>query len=178
MRALSGQAIASGDRPGLIEGYASLFHVVDLGDDMVMPGAFRQTLAQKGAAGIRMLWQHEAGEPIGTWLSLREDALGLRARGQLNLAVARAQEVYALLRDGAIDGLSIGFRTRKSVADRTSGVRRLLELDLWEISIVTFPMQPRARASVVKGAVPPSVRHWRDSAQAVQRQLQTLQLIF
>ena len=155
-----GEAPLVVDEAGLFEGYASLFGVADLGRDTVMPGAFRDSLARRGAAGIRMLWQHDPAEPIGRWLSLREDARGLHVRGRLNLAVGRAREIAALMRDGSIDGLSIGFRTVEASRDRRLGLRRLTKLDLWEISVVTFPMQPGARiaASVVAksrpGAIP------------------------
>lgn len=144
--------IGAPDASGGFEGYASLFHVADLGRDMMMPGAFTQSLRHKGAAGIRMLWQHDPGEPIGIWLDVAEDPLGLRVRGQLNLAVARGRESFALLQQKAIEGLSIGFRCQKATRDRATGVRRLLQVDLWEISIVTFPMLPQARVSRVKMA--------------------------
>ena len=94
---------------GEFEGYASLFDTADLGRDVVAPGAFARSLQQRGPAGVKMLWQHDVAEPIGSWLSIVEDARGLKVRGRLNLAVARAREVLALMRDGAIDGLSIGF---------------------------------------------------------------------
>jgi HK97 family phage prohead protease len=139
------------DRAGLFEGYASLFGVPDLGRDVVEPGAFAASLARRGAAGVRMLWQHDPGEPIGTWLSLVEDGRGLRVRGRLNLAVARARELEALMRDKAVDGLSIGYRVERASPDRAAGVRRLQRLDLWEISVVTFPMLPGARVSEAKG---------------------------
>lgn len=131
--------------PYEFEGYASLFGMADLGRDVVMPGAFAESLARRGSAGIRMLWQHDPAEPIGRWLSVAEDRLGLRVRGRLNPAVARAREVAALLRDGAVDGLSIGFRVVEARRERAPRLRRLLKLDLWEISIVTFPMLPGAR---------------------------------
>ena len=95
---------------------------------------------------MRLLFQHDPAEPIGRWLYLREDARGLFAEGQLNLAVQRAREIDALMRGGGLDGLSIGFRTllaRKG----PGGERRLHQVDLWEISLVTFPLQPGARAS-------------------------------
>ena len=137
---------------GVFEGYASLFGIADLGRDVVLPGAFAASLAQRGAAGVRMLWQHDPAEPVGRWLSLREDARGLQVRGRLNLGVARAREIAALMREGGIDGLSIGFRAIEARRDRTSGLRRLARIDLWEISIVTFPMQPDARIGAVKAA--------------------------
>lgn len=130
---------------GEFEGYASLFGVPDLGRDVVMPGAFAASLAGRGAAGVRMLWQHDPSEPIGRWLSLVEDARGLKVRGRLSRGVGRAREVAALMADGAVDGLSIGFRTVEARRDRLTGLRRLSRVDLWEISVVTFPMHPGAR---------------------------------
>lgn len=143
-------ALASVSASGLFEGYASLFGTADLGRDIVAPGAFTDSLRRRGPAGVKMLWQHEASEPIGTWLSIEEDTRGLKVRGRLNLAVARAREILALMREGAVDGLSIGFRTRKAVTDRKTGLRTLLSVDLWEISVVTFPMHPGARVTAVK----------------------------
>ena len=101
-----------------------------------------------------MLWQHDPAEPIGLWLSLHEDAKGLRVSGRLNPAVQRAREVEALMREGALDGLSIGFRVVKALPER--GGRRLLALDLWEISLVTFPLQPGARVLAHAAADPPA----------------------
>ncbi|KQT20007.1 peptidase U35 [Methylobacterium sp. Leaf399] len=129
---------------GHVTGYASLFGVPDLGRDVVAPGAFAASLAQRGPAGVRMLWQHDPAEPIGRWLALSEDARGLRVEGRLNLAVQRAREVDALMREGGLDGLSIGFRTLRAAPER-NGLRRLQAIDLWEISLVTFPLQPGAR---------------------------------
>ncbi|MBX9934430.1 MAG: HK97 family phage prohead protease [Methylobacterium sp.] len=129
---------------GHFTGYASLFGVPDLGRDVVAPGAFAASLRERGAGGVRMLWQHDPAEPIGCWLSLAEDARGLRVEGRLNLAVQRAREVDALMRGGGLDGLSIGFRTLKAMPER-AGTRRLQAVDLWEISLVTFPLQPGAR---------------------------------
>ncbi len=137
---------------GIFEGYASVFGIVDLGGDQVVPGAFAQSLAQRGIGQVRMLWQHDPASPIGTWLSIAEDWRGLKVKGRLNLAVARAREALALLREGAVDGLSIGFRVKTARKTAGGGVRRLLELDLWEISIVTFPMLPQARITAVKRA--------------------------
>jgi hypothetical protein len=147
---LLAEPLRSLDQDGVFEGYASLFGIADLGRDVVMPGAFTESLARRGPAGIRMLWQHDPAEPIGRWLSVAEDARGLKVRGRLNLAVERAREIHALLREGAVDGLSIGFRVVKARPERASGQRRLDALDLWEISIVTFPMLPGARVSGVK----------------------------
>ncbi len=143
------QPLAAVDEGGTFEGYASLFGIADLGKDVTMPGAFAECLKRRGAQGVRMLWQHDASEPIGRWLSISEDARGLRVCGRLNLSVARAREIHALMREGAIDGLSIGYRVERARKER-GGLRRLEKLDLWEISIVTFPMLPGARVGTVK----------------------------
>lgn len=135
---------------GAFQGYASLFGVEDLTRDVVMRGAFRASLAKRGPRGIRMLFQHDPKEPIGIWEELREDSSGLYARGRLTLEVSRAREVLALMRMGALDGLSIGFKAGKARRDPRGGQRRLEVIDLWEISIVTFPMLPGARVSAVK----------------------------
>jgi hypothetical protein len=137
---------------GRFEGYASLFRVPDLGQDVVEPGAFAESLARRGCGGIKLLWQHDPAEPIGRWLHLAEDERGLFVQGQLSLGVARARDIHALMRDGAVDGLSIGFRTQRQRSDPRLGLRRLLRIDLWEISVVTFPMLPQARISAVKRA--------------------------
>lgn len=136
---------------GVFSGYASLFGKVDLGRDVVERGAFARSLEKRGAGGIRMLFQHDPNEPIGVWTDIREDARGLFVRGKLSKDVARGREVLSLLRGKALDGLSIGFRTVRAKADPASGVRRILEADLWEISVVTFPMLPGARVETVKG---------------------------
>ena len=134
---------------GVFEGYASLFNREDLGRDIVLPGAFAETLRARGASGIKMLYQHDPAEPIGVWETIVEDARGLFVRGRLMAGVARAREVLALMRAGAIDGLSIGFKAVRARRDRPKGVRRIEQIDLWEISIVTFPMLPEARVSAV-----------------------------
>jgi HK97 family phage prohead protease len=168
-------ALANVDATGVFEGYASLFGVVDLGRDVVMPGAFRDSLSRRGVAGVKMLWQHKAAEPIGTWVQIEEDIRGLRVTGRLNLAVAKAREVLALMRDGAVDGLSIGFRADHFQRDPASGVRRLKKIDLWEISLVTFPMLPQARVTALKQARPAPVhmlrQRWIAAAQACERAL-------
>ncbi|CCJ06934.1 HK97 family phage prohead protease [Methylocystis sp. SC2] len=135
---------------GAFSGYASLFGVVDSGGDMVLAGAFARSLIKRGAPGVKMLWQHNAAEPIGVWTSIVEDARGLKVEGRLDLSVARAREALSLMRKGAIDGLSIGFRTLRATTEKSSGVRRLHEIDLWEISVVTFPMLSQARIGAVK----------------------------
>lgn len=147
-------AVSRPTTAGAFEGYASLFGLVDMGRDEIMPGAFRESLLRRGASDIKLLWSHDAREPVGIWDDVREDSRGLKVSGRLNLAVTRAREIHALMREGAIDGLSIGFRTQRAVTDRKTGVRRLFKVDLWEISLVTFPMLPQARVSSVKRNAP------------------------
>jgi HK97 family phage prohead protease len=146
------------DADGTVEGYASLFGAIDQARDMVMPGAFTKTLNERGLRKIPMLFQHDPAEPVGIWLELTEDFRGLRARGKLIPDVARARELLALLRAGAIDGLSIGYRTQRGVIDPRTRVRKLYQVDLWEISIVTFPLLDGARVAAMKDAPPSRLR--------------------
>lgn len=130
-----------------ISGYASLFGVADQNGDIVEPGAFAaslQCLARQGRS-VKLLWQHDPAAPIGVWDRVEEDRLGLAVQGRLLTEIARGAEAAALMAAGAVDGLSIGYRTVQ--AERAGGGRRLIELDLWEVSLVTFPMLPSARAS-------------------------------
>ncbi|WP_156922010.1 HK97 family phage prohead protease [Azorhizobium doebereinerae] len=156
------------------EGYACLFDQVDLGRDAIAPGAFADTLARRGAAGVRLLYQHDPAEPIGVWARLAEDALGLKVEGRLTLDVARAREAAALIAAGALDGLSIGFKAVEARTDPRTRVRRITRIDLWEVSIVTFPMQPGARirrpdALALPAAPPPAPLTTRQAAAAVTR---------
>ena len=135
---------------GEFEGYASVFDVIDQGHDIIIRGAFLRSLKERGAEGIRLLWQHDPAEPIGRIEEVREDQRGLYVRGRLLLDVARAAEAHSLMKAGALDGLSIGFHTVKADVDDFTGVRRLMDVDLWEISLVTFPMQRQARITSFK----------------------------
>ena len=144
------------DADGTVEGYASLFGEIDQARDMMMRGAFADTLRLRGVNRVPMLFQHDPAEPVGVWLELREDHRGLYARGRLIPEVTRGRELLSLLRAGAIDGLSIGFRTVKGTIDPRTRVRRLLAVDLWEISIVTFPLLAGARVRAVKQASSPA----------------------
>ena len=127
---------------GRFSGYASLFNTRDASGDVVMPGAFAQSLARRRAR-IRLLFQHDPKEPVGIWETMGEDARGLFVAGRLVPGVPRADALRRLIEDGAIDGLSIGFRTVK--ATRSGGQRQLWQIDLFEVSIVTFPMLEDAR---------------------------------
>ncbi len=142
--------IKSINTDGTFEGFASLFGREDLGRDVIEPGAFSESLVDRGASGIKMLLQHDPNQPIGVWEELQELPRGLYARGKLMMDVARAREVLSLMIAGALDGLSIGFRTIKARKSDNGAVRHIEKVDLWEISVVTFPMQPLARVSAVK----------------------------
>jgi uncharacterized protein len=133
---------------GTFTGYASLFGVTDLGGDAVQPGAFTKSLKSKPAAKVKMLRGHDTSEPIGVWTRIEEDARGLKATGQLILSTVKGRETYELLKAGALDGLSIGYRSKKDTVKNS--IRLLQELELHEISIVTFPMLPTATISRVK----------------------------
>lgn len=137
---------------GVFQGYASLFGVPDLAGEIVSRGAFRASLGKRGLRGIRMLFQHDASDPIGVWEDLHEDDFGLFVRGRILTSLSRGRDIASLVREGAVDGLSIGFRAEKDRRDPGTGVRRLDRIDLWEISIVTFPLLPGARiGAAVKG---------------------------
>lgn len=153
---------------GVFSGYASVFGLADLGNDVVERGAFARSLRERGVSGVRMLWQHDAAEPIGAWTEIREDSRGLHVEGRLAPGVARAREALELMRGGGLDGLSIGFRTVRARKDARTGLRHILEADLWEISIVTFPMQPQARVSAVKMRQPLALPHERGLARRLR----------
>lgn len=130
---------------GIFSGYASLFGRIDSGRDIIEAGAFQVSLRQRGPMGIKCLYQHDPSEPIGVWLKLEEDDLGLKVIGRLLPDVAKSRDVFSLVQAGALDGLSIGFRAAEAIRDQRNRIRRLKRVDLWEISIVTFPMLPGAR---------------------------------
>lgn len=126
-----------------IEGYASLWGVADLNGDVVAKGAFGASLAKTGARGVRMLHQHESRAVVGVWDELIEDERGLFVRGRVMDWSAEARFAGALSKAGALDGLSIGFRSSR--ARREGRLRVLVEVELWEVSLVTFPMLSGAR---------------------------------
>lgn len=138
---------------GTFEGYGSVFHVEDSYRDVVAPGAFTKSLAAWRGKGALppVLWQHSSAHPVGPYLEMREDSSGLWVRGQLlKDDVALAKEAYALMKAKAVTGLSIGYRTIVDEFDRDTGITTLKELDLWEVSIVTFPANDLARIESVK----------------------------
>ena len=153
VRAYALQLKATGD-DGTVEGYGSVFGVRDSYDDMIAAGAFQASLAAHKAAGTMpaMLWQHDSDKPIGVWTEMVEDSRGLRIKGQLALDTTLGKEAHALLKLGALNGLSIGFVSKQWSYDRDTDVRTLTEIDLWEVSLVTFPANTAARVTNVKAA--------------------------
>lgn len=139
-------------KDGLIEGYGAIFGNVDQGQDVVQAGAFADSL--KSGAKVKMLWQHDPSNPIGVWDEVRENDRGLWLKGRLLDAVEKGREALALVKAGAVDGLSIGYRTLEhreaKIDDRW--VRVIEKAELWEVSLVTFPMNPEATIDAVKAA--------------------------
>ncbi|QSE47027.1 HK97 family phage prohead protease [Acinetobacter johnsonii] len=137
---------------GFFSGYGAVFGNVDWYNDVILPGAFAKSL-EKWAEKNKMppvLWNHNDGEPIGVYTSIYEDEKGLFVEGRLLIDdVPRAKSTHALLKAGAIDGLSIGYKTKKA-NQQTNGIRELIELDLGEISIVTMPANEESLITSVK----------------------------
>lgn len=146
---------------GVFEGYAAVFGVTDAVNDRIAHGAFAAALDDIRRAGRLppLLWQHDPAQPIGAWREVREDAHGLWVKGELFVAdIPRAREAYRLLRENVVTGLSIGYRTKQSHHDRAAGVRVLTDIDLVEISMVTFPANAEARVRRVKSQIMSEIR--------------------
>jgi uncharacterized protein len=146
-------ADADASARGEFVGYASTFGNVDQGGDIVERGAFARSLQAKKLADIPMFFNHDhRGIPIGKWTQLEEDDRGLMAKGSLTLDIPKARDVHAAMKDGTVRGMSIGYRVKgDDVAfDRGGTVRRIKNVDLMEISVVTQPMNLRAQVGRVK----------------------------
>lgn len=137
---------AEGDE-GEFTGYGSVFDVIDSQGDKITKGAFTGSIAERMP---KMLWQHNMAEPIGRWTEAREDSKGLYLRGKLSTGTTRGRDAYALIKDGALDGLSIGYRVKTGGAMREGNVRVLKDIDLWEVSLVTIPALSVATLESVK----------------------------
>ncbi len=170
LKALDQVTAPDGSETGLFEGLASTFGERDLLNDVIEPGAFKKALTNP--RGIKMLWQHDAGQPIGVWEQIRETDRGLHVRGRLILDVRKAFEAWALLKARAVDALSIGFKVpdpaENQAIDPENGTRRIKRLDLWEVSIVTFPANPKARVERVKSLAVPDLRSRQDIEKALR----------
>jgi HK97 family phage prohead protease len=142
------------EEDGSFSGYGAIFGNVDGVMDVVKKGAFKRTLKEQKAAGTRpkFLWQHDTRQPIGTFTTLKEDDTGLYVEGQLALKTRQGGEAYELLKMGAIDGLSIGYWPVEWKWDEKTGIRTLIDVDLFEVSLVTFPANPAAQVAAVKAA--------------------------
>jgi HK97 family phage prohead protease len=162
----------SGD--GTFTGYASVFNQVDLQNEIVAPGAFIRSLKQwrQQNRAPAMLWMHDPTQPIGLWLTVREDSNGLHVEGKLGLRTQKGGEAYELLKLGALTGLSIGYRVVASRVDAKRKVRVLTDVDLFEVSLVTFPANEAARVSEVKS--PSSGYELCLAAQRLRRAARTL----
>ena len=146
---------------GRFEGYASVFNNTDLGNDVIKTGAFRKSLRKRGVKGVKLLYQHKTDMPIGVFEEIKEDEHGLMVKGKLALKTQAGQEAYELLKMGALDAMSIGFRANPDEVsyDKRTNKRMIGEVDLMEISLVTFPMNPQAKVRSVKGEEV-SIREW------------------
>ena len=150
------------DLKGLFTGYGSIFGNEDQGMDIMQQGAFTKSLKNRPAGKVKMLYQHKTDEPIGIFHDIYEDDKGLYVKGQLAMGTQRGKEAYELLKMGALDGMSIGFRAdpdKQGYNENKRGVRTLKEVDLMEISLVTFPMNESALIETVKGNAK-NIREW------------------
>lgn len=144
--------VKAADDEGVIEGYASVFGVRDSYNEIVMPGAFAKSLARHQREGTYplMLWQHNPDEPIGVWLEMNDDGKGLYVKGKLLRGVRRADEALIMLKNSAVQGMSIGYREIDVDPSSNGEARKLNELELYEASVVSFPANRRARVETVK----------------------------
>ena len=150
------------DALGVFSGYASIFGNEDQGNDIVQKGAFTKSLTQRPAPKVKMLFQHKTDEPIGVFEKIYEDQKGLYVQGRLAMKTQKGKETYELLKMGALDGMSIVFKAdpqKQGYNENKRGVRTLKEVDLMEISLVTFPMNEQAMVQSVKGNLK-SIRDW------------------
>lgn len=140
---------------GEFVGYCSVFGNEDQVSDVVRKGAFAKSIAERGARGIKMLFDHNPAMPIGRWVELQEDDYGLLGKGQLLLDLEKGREVYSLMKAGVLDGLSIGYRVTKQSQDRANPhIRFLDEIDLREVSAVMFPCNEESVITSVKAILP------------------------
>ena len=146
---------------GTFQGYGSVFGNKDLGNDVIERGAFLKSLKKRKPQNVKLLYQHKSDMPIGVFDEIKEDDHGLVVKGRLALKTQAGAEAYELLKMGALDGLSIGFRVNpKEVSYDKRGNKRIIkEVDLMEVSLVTFPMNPQATVRSVKGE-DISIREW------------------
>lgn len=133
---------------GFFSGYASVFSIIDNHNDVIMPNAFSKSI--DNPKNIKLLWQHQEEQPIGQILHLEEDSHGLKIEAKLLRDVQQADEAYTLIKGGALKGLSIGYRVKDFTIDPNSGIRYIQEIELFEVSLVTFPANDSAEITAVK----------------------------
>jgi uncharacterized protein len=154
--------IKAENNKGIFTGYGSIFGNEDQGNDIMQKGAFTKSLVNRPVSKVKMLYQHKTDEPIGVFTEIYEDNKGLYVKGQLAMGTQKGREAYELLKMGALDGMSIGFRAdpeKQGYNENKRGVRTLKEVDLMEISLVTFPMNESALIETVKGNAK-NIREW------------------
>ncbi len=146
---------------GIFEGYGSVFDNTDLGNDVIRKGAFTKSLRRKGPKGIKLLYQHKSDMPIGVFEKIQEDEKGLYVKGKLALQTQAGREAFELMKMGALSGLSIGFRTNEKGYhyDKRTKKRIIEDVELMEVSLVTFPMNPKAQVDMVKSE-DITIREW------------------
>lgn len=151
---------------GVFEGFASTFGDKDLGGDIVERGAFAPSIKQRGPRGIKMLADHDPTKRIGVWEEMIEDGKGLFVRGRLLLEKTIAKEAYVDLKAGVLNSMSIGGITRSESSDGRRRARIIKEFDLWEVSLVTFPMNPAALVTAVKSWDEMTIREIEDALES------------
>ena len=138
-----------GEEEGEFTGYAAKYNNVDLGGDLIMRGAFDATVKKRGTQ-IKLLYQHRPSEPIGVITRINSDTRGLKITGKLLLSITQGRDTYELMKAGALDAMSIGYTLQEKDVSFKDGVRMLKRVDVREVSVVTFPMNERARITMVK----------------------------
>ena len=158
----------SNEDEGSFEGHAAIFNVADRMDDIIIKGAFKKSLHKHPAKKIKMLLGHDLAAMVGVWDEVKEDSKGLAVKGHLLMQLQSAQDTMVLLKEGVLDSMSIGFMTLKSQFDEKRDGRDLLEIDLFEISLVAIPAQPGALVTSVKSVSPEDIVTKRDLERALR----------
>ena len=158
----------SNEDEGSFEGHAAVFDAPDRMGDVIIKGAFKKSLHKHPSRKVKMLFAHDTRAMIGVWDSIKEDSKGLFVKGHLLLELQKAQEAMILLKEGVLDSMSIGFRSVKDQFDHKREGRDILELDLFEISLVAIPAQPDALVTSVKSFSPEDIVTKRDLEKALR----------
>jgi HK97 family phage prohead protease len=155
---------------GSVEGYGSVFSVIDTYADIMAKGSFVNSLKEHKSAGTMpaMLWQHDSDKPIGVWTDMIEDEKGLKVKGMLALDTEKGKEAHTLLKMGALNGLSIGFISREWTYDAKTDIRTLTDVDLWEVSLVTFPANKKSRITSVKSSDLPQITTLKEAEKSLR----------